>query len=361
MQVTVLDGTERDAWARAMADAGATDIYFLLDYHELYDFDAARCLAYVARDGGQTLFYPFRLRTIGRIGSSPVPSHLKDIETVYGYSGPIATTASPEFLANAWRGFDTWCRDNGVVAEFVRFHPLLRTERFAAPQLEVISDRHTVTVNLEGDADTLWQSYSPAHRNKVRKALKLGLVCEEADLDHDLPAFMRLYGATMERRQVSAFYHFPWSYYDRMRRTLRANCKLFTVQHAGSMVAGGIFLFVGDTVHYHLSGSRADAQRLAPNNLMLHHVALWAQRQGFRRMHLGGGRSSAPDDALLVFKKGISRLLSVYHIGRRVHDRAQYERLCALWRREHGAPTSASYFPAYRAGAAQLPVREHAA
>jgi hypothetical protein len=361
MQWTIIGLEHHNLWRAAMADVAVADVYYLPEYHDLYDFAGGRSLAYVASCAGEVLFYPFRLRPIGCVGSSRVSPQLHDIETVYGYTGPVATTDSDEFLAEAWQGFDAWCRENGVVAEFVRFHPLLRTARFAAPQTEVRFDRETATVKLEGDPDTLWQSYSPAHRNKVRKAMRFGLRCEEADLDRDLNAFVMLYEATMERRDASTFYHFPWAYYEQMRQTLGTSCKLFMVKHAGSIVAAALFLLAGDKVHYHLSGSRADAQRFAPNNLQLHHVALWAQRQGFRLLHLGGGRSSAPDDPLLVFKKGISRHTTPHHLGHRVHDPAQYDALCTLWLREHGAATLPSYFPAYRAGGDQRLRRDHAA
>lgn len=361
MQCTVVGAAERALWRAAMARAGAADVYYLPEYHELYSFRDGRCLAYVATGGGETLFYPFVLRPIERIGSIRVSPQLNDLESAYGYSGPIATTESQDFLAEAWGGFEAWCPANRVVAEFIRFHPLLRTERFAARQTEIRFNRETVTVRLDGDEEQLWRSYSPAHRNKIRKAMKLGLICEEADLAEDLDDFVRVYEATMRRRDASAFYHFPSSYYHMMRRTLETSSKLFMVKHDGRTVAGGILLLAGDTAHYHLSGSRADAQRLAPNNLLLHEVAVWAQRQGFKRLHLGGGRSSAPDDPLFVFKKGISRQTTPHYLGRRVHDQAEYDNLCELWMREYGGSTSPSYFPPYRAPPDECPSRCHAA
>jgi hypothetical protein len=252
MQFTVAGADDHASWTSAISDSGADDVYFLREYHQLYSFTGGRCFAYIARCGGETLFYPFILRSVGSIGSIQVSPRLNDIETVYGYSGPVATTSSPEFLGEAWRGFDPWCSENGVVAEFIRFHPLLRTERFAAPQAEISLDRETVAVRLDGDEEKLWQSYSSTQRNRVRKAVSLGLTCREGDLAEQLSAFVDLYEATMQRCGAPSFYYFPQKYYDLIRRTLAANTKLFLVEHRGKIIAGGIFFVAGNTVHYHL-------------------------------------------------------------------------------------------------------------
>ena len=98
-----------------------------------------------------------------------------DIESVYGYSGPIASSAEPSFLFRAWRWFDDWCRDQHIVSEFIRFHPLLETRRFAHPSMTVDADRHTVLVPLDGSEDTLMRQAAPEHRNRLKKARSAGL------------------------------------------------------------------------------------------------------------------------------------------------------------------------------------------
>jgi CelD/BcsL family acetyltransferase involved in cellulose biosynthesis len=361
MQFAVVGAENRALWTAAMSASGANDVYYLLEYHQLYSFSGGQCLAYVARCRRDTLFYPFILRPVGQVGSIPVSPQLCDIETVYGYTGPIATTHCSEFLGDAWRGFSAWCLENGIVTEFIRFHPLLRTERFAAAQAEISLDRETVTVQLDGDEEMLWESYPSTQRNRVRKAINLGLSCQEGDLDEQLGEFVRIYEATMQRSNAASFYYFPQTYYDLIKRTLSANTKLFLVEYQGRVVAGGIFFVAGNTVHYHLGGSCADAQRFAPNDLLFHHVAVWAQRRGFKVLHLGGGRSNAPDDLLLRFKKKFSREAMPFYLGKRIHEQEKYDYLCELWMSQYGASTLPSYFPPYRALTHQHLPREHAA
>lgn len=348
MRSAIVRATDRDQWLAWMQSAGAADLYYLPQYHRLHEHLDVQCLAYAASVGGESLFHPFLLRPIARIGSVDAPPGLHDIETVYGYSGPVATTDAADFLAEAWQGFEGWGREQNVVCEFIRFSPLLRSERFAAPQTEVSLDRETVEIRLAGGEEALWQGYESAQRNRVRKAMRRGLACHETSLDEGLATFRDLYESTMQRAGASDFYFFPDSYYRDLRRTLSDDTKLFVVRYGRDPIAAGLFFAYGRTLHYHLGASREDALPLAPNNLMFHQVALWGQQHGFERLHLGGGRSNAPDDALLRFKKRFSRHVLTFHVGRRIWQAERYAMLCELWQEQAGRPAPSGYFRPYR-------------
>ncbi|MEM7024700.1 MAG: GNAT family N-acetyltransferase [Pseudomonadota bacterium] len=344
----ILEATDRETWCAAMHRAGADDVYFLPQYHLLYRYLDVRCLAYTASVGGEHLFHPFLLRSIGRVGKVEVAPELCDLETVYGYSGPVATSSAPDFLAEAWKGFAGWCAEHRVVCEFLRFSPFFASERYAAPGTEVRLDRETVEIRLEGGEEQLWASYESTQRNRVRKAIKRGLSCEETPLGDGLATFCDLYEGTMQRAGATDFYYFPPRYYEELQRTLAEHTRLFIVHHEDRAIAAGLFFVYGRVLHYHLGASREDALSLAPNNMMFHQVARWGQERGFERLHLGGGRSSAPDDALLRFKKRFSKTTLPFHLGQRVQDPERYAELCEIWREQAGGPAPLGYFRPYR-------------
>lgn len=348
MRSTIVRASDRDQWLAWMQSAGADDVYYLPEYHRLYEFQGVQCLAYAVSAGGECLFYPFLLRPVARIGALDAPPGLNDIETVYGYSGPVATTTSPDFLAEAWQGFEGWCSEQNVVCEFIRFSPLLCRERFASPQTEVSLNRETVEIRLEGGKEALWQGYESAQRNRVRKAMRRGLACHDASLYEGLTTFRDLYESTMQRARATDFYFFPDGYYRDLRRTLSDRTKLFVVTDGHDPIAAGLFFTYGRTLHYHLGASREDALPLAPNNLLFHQVSLWGQQHGFERLHLGGGRSNAADDALLRFKKRFSPHVLSFHIGRRIQHPERYAMLCDLWQEQAGGPAPPGYFRPYR-------------
>jgi hypothetical protein len=49
-------------------------------------------------------------------------------------------------------------------------------------------------------------------------------------------------------------------------------------------------------------------------------------------LHLGGGRTPAPDDGLFGFKARFSPERRALYLGARVFDQDAYDRLCGLWR-----------------------------
>ena len=53
-----------------------------------------------------------------------------DIQSPYGYGGPIATTSSPDFWIEAKLEFNKWAKGNRVVVEFLRFHPIINNDCF---------------------------------------------------------------------------------------------------------------------------------------------------------------------------------------------------------------------------------------
>ena len=325
------------------------DIYFLPQYHracELNGNGAAR--VFVAEEGEHAFCYSFIVRPIEKVGAEPVRGSWFDLETVYGYSGPLSTTSDGVFLAAAWAAFDVWCGENRIVAEFIRFNPLLENHRYADASRNVTLDRETVVVSLSGSEDDLWTNYPSVHRNMVRKALKKGLVCEEVPLSEGLSEFRRLYAETMDRVGARSYYYFSDAYFTYLCTDLSEQVKLFMVRDQDRAVAATLFLLHGDRIHYHLSGSQVKSRGSQPNNLLLHAVALWGQKQGFRWLHLGGGRGPEQDDDLFRFKASLSRLRLAFYVGKRVHNPGVYETLCSQWMRQKGLSQPPPYFLLYR-------------
>lgn len=346
---TVISAAESDSWRRQLDRLPRYDVYHEAGYHRAYEADgASRAYAYVAEVGGEILFHPIMLRPIETVCGQPAPSGLCDAETVYGYSGPLATSQDPVFLFEAWQGYRDWCREQGLVCEFQRFNPLLENHVLAAPGSAVWHDRSTVVINLSLGEDQLWSGYTGPQRNRVRKAQKSRLQCDERDFRNGLPEFMRLYELTMDNLNADDFYKFPRKYYERLLEALGANLKLFTVTLGDESIAAGLFMVHGDRIHYHLGCSSPEYRDLAPNNLLFHEVARWAIAQGLKTFHLGGGRTPSPDDTLLRFKKQLSPKQLNQFFGKHVHDRGAYEDLRAIWRTRHGSTAPKNYLQFYR-------------
>lgn len=352
MKWRTLDTSESEAWHQLLRQQPARDVYFQPEYHRAHELSGdGTAKVFVAEDQGRALFYPFMLRPINSVAGLPIAESWFDIESVYGYSGPLSNTSDSGFLSAAWECFESCCRENFVVAEFVRFHPMMDNFLFADSSYMVSMDRETVVVNLNRTQEDLWQSYSPSHRNKIRKAQKNGLQCEEWPLPRGIDHFKKLYRETMNRVGAFGYYYFSDTYFDALMELLGQRLRLFVVLSSGTVVAASLFLLSDESIHYHLTGSSRELMHLAPVPLLLHTVALWGNQRGYRALHLGGGATPDPRDSLFTFKASISKLRRTYYTGKRIRNPEVYEKLCSLWMRRAHVSTKPNYFLLYRLNA----------
>ena len=251
-----------------------------------------------------------------------------DVVTPYGYGGPVGT--------GFWDAYDEWCRGNGIVTTFVRFHPLYANQDTAPPYMDVERLAGTVAWRLEGD--DLFAGMHRHHRRLVRKAEAAGVQATIKPAPESLDGFARLYELTMERRGATGFYYFPPEYWQALERGLRDRIVLF---EAGADAALLCFA-TPPWLHYHLGATSEEGRKLGASNSLFLEAARWAAGQGFTHFHLGGGLGGG-SDSLFEFKRrfdpgGVLEMA----IGKAVHDEAAYRALSG------GEGGTEGFFPAYR-------------
>jgi hypothetical protein len=287
--------------------------------------------AFVFQDAGEIFYHPFHI--------ADVPgTQWRDVQSAHGYGGPAASTMDEEFLDRAWEAYCAWCRERRVLVEFIRFHPLLENWRYYRG--EVFENRSTVWVDL-GVADLL-ASYQRRCRQQVRRAYAEGLRVTWEGGDAFLDVFLPLYETMLESKGADEFYRFPPSYH---RAMVALKSALGGVCWRGNQaVAAGLFLQGAEILEYHLGASSPLGRECGATTLLLHEAALVGQQAGCRRLHLGGGTDTRPDNALLFFKSGLSTRRASFRVGRFLHDAAGYHSLQSGWRARFGGDTKRVLF-----------------
>jgi hypothetical protein len=251
-----------------------------------------------------------------------------DVITPYGYGGPAGRDVR-EF----WRTYDGWCRANGVVTTFVRFHPLYANAREAPIHVEPLAP--TIAWRLE--QDDLFAPMHLNHRRAVRKAQKAGVTVTAGEGVGD---FVPLYEETMRRAGAAAFYFFGAAYWGALER---AGVVRFDAQLDGDVVASALCLASPPWLHYHLGASSDEGRRIGAMHLLFLEAATWARARGYERFHLGGGVGGR-EDSLHEFKRRFDpEGLVDAAVGKAVHDEDAYARLTG------GETGFDGFFPAYRA------------
>lgn len=303
------------------------DVYFTFDWHDLFAGDIGaepRAFLFEGTRGTRVL-YPFLLRKIpARLAESP----LFACESAYGYGGPLAEAPDPADLVEADDAFCAWARANGIVAEFVRFHPLLDTHRWFQRDMLIEENRPTVAVPLDAPYEQLFLRFSPAKRRSIRKADKAGVIVSRGE---DFDGFWRLYEATMDRLSAADFYHFRGEHRRRLERLVRSSGFLLEARFSGRLIGAALFLSSAGFLHYHLGGSDAAFLDVAPNDRLMAEAIRLGLETGARALHLGGGATTCATDTLLRFKTGFSRTMTLFRTGKRIHQPAQHDQLRKRW------------------------------
>ncbi len=317
-----------DHWEDRLSDLSLRqkDIYFSEAYCGLYGCAERKARAFVYEKGGSRYILPFMA------GEIPMSGGLADFETPYGYGGPVTNDDDPAFLRSAGEKLVEDCRREGIVAGFIRFHPVLDNARLAVGALTVFPDRETVAMDVSVSEERLWtEQIHSKNRNMIKKARNAGLEFFMDETFAYMAEFRQLYDQTMRRLGADSFYHFADTYFDRLAAALAGRAFIGGISHGRQIVAAAIFLHEGPWGHYHLSGSDYEWARRGANNLLLYESAVTLGKKGVQVFHLGGGTDQSPHNSLLAFKKRFSPNRCSFSIGRGIFLDEEYRRLCAKW------------------------------
>lgn len=265
-----------------------------------------------------------------------------DFSTPYGYGGWLIEGDGD--TNTLFSSYESWCFENGIISEFVRFHPVLDNRCFSESAYDVIPLGETVAMDLSSP-DTIWENISSKNRNVIRKAEKSGVKIYSGRSDELYAHFREIYNVTMDHDNADKYYYFDSDFYNSICYDLPENAQLFYAVKDGEMIAASIIIAANGRLNYHLSGSKIEYRNLAPSNLLLYKAALWGAANGCKTFHLGGGVGSG-EDSLFKFKRAFYRgELKRFSIGKKIFDADKYNYLVEL---RGGAPES-GFFPKYRA------------
>jgi len=310
-------------WDECLSSFYDHDTYFTSQYHALSKFDGSgEAFAYIAEYQSHKLFFPF---LVTKSTFAPNQQVVTDLQSCYGYGGPLSTTCDTTILSQLWDPFFSWCKEMQILAAFVRCHPLSNTQNYLPAQANKIFNRETVFIDLQLTKECLWNSYPSAQRAKITKAKSQGLKVRLGQEEEIVSIFKPMYEDTMKNLNANGRYFFSDEYFNFLATKMAKKVKLFLVDFEGKSIAGAIFLQGNRFFHYHLGASKKDEQYRRPNNLLFHEAANYALDIGLEKLHLGGGRTTSQDDALLRFKSSFSKLRSPFYIATILFDDEKYQ------------------------------------
>lgn len=350
--LSVISIDESNKWNEIVRSFGNYDVYYLYEYTKAFKIHG---------DGEPILFYyegkdTRAMNVVMRrdVGSDKnflekIPKGIYfDLITPYGYGGVlIEGDKSVNNIKLLNSEYSDYCKNNGIISEFVRFHPLLENYKNLDEIYDVSTLGKTVSIALES-TEQIWNDLISKNRNMIRKAIKSGVEIYCGLNSEIFDEFIRLYNATMDKDNAKDYYYFKKDFYDSILRDLKDNALIFYAVFEKKIISMSIILFANQHVHYHLSASEREYLHLAPTNLLLYEVACWGCENGFKTFHLGGGLGSN-EDSLYKFKKAFNRNSdNTFAIGRKIFDYEKYNNLIEIRKRDYNFKDNKLFFPIYR-------------
>lgn len=272
-----------------------------------------------------------------------------DSITPYGYGGfLIEGDTSEKNIRDLWKAYTNKMKEENIVDNFVRYHPILANAELMQSVSNVIDLGKTVAFDLTSP-EVIWDNIISKNRNMIRKAEKNGIVIKHGQGLELFDEFIKIYNATMDKDNAEEYYYFKHEFYESIHDDLKNNYEMFWAEYEGKIIAMSIMLFANKQMHYHLSGSIMEYRNLAPSNLLLYKAAIWGCEQGFKTFHLGGGVGSGEDN-LYKFKAAFNRKSDYqFSIAKMIFDQEKYDALVEeRVARDPGFDRESGFFPLYR-------------
>ncbi len=323
---------QADCWNQYVKSFSNWDVYYLCEYAislMLHGDGVPLLICY--EDAASRMCYVVMKRDISddvRFVENIEKGKYFDLETPYGYGGPLVDGAFPVHSQQAFLDeLLEYCASEHIVSQFIRFHPLLHNhEEFSM----VIENRylHDTIFMDTSSADLIFSNMDGKNRNMIRKAYAAGIQVTKSPLS-DYKAFLGMYCETMRQHDADDYYYFQEEYFVFIKDALEENAAIFYAMLDDKPVAGAVFLFNEETMHYHLASVVQKYRHLAVGNLLVYEAAIWAAQNGVGRLHLGGGLKE--NDSLFGFKKQFNRYGRLpFYIGKIVFCSQTYDWLLRL-------------------------------
>jgi hypothetical protein len=298
----------------------------------------------VIEEDGHALRHAFSPSAIGTTG-------LLDIEPLLGYAGPLSTPGAPaDFLIAALDRYSALCREHGIVAELVRFNPLLQNHRpleGLTADLVLLPSKPVAYLRVRHPESDQMSSYPPATRNMVRAGYRSSNVSTLEKAPQAWTQLRLFYERTLDNTGAQPQWRLPLDLWERLQRHQRF--VLFGAVQQERLVSGAVALRQGDTWYYFLAaGDRDPDARRGVANAVVHEIAKAAALDGASRIALGGGRTAAADDSLFRFKSSFGGDVLPFTAGLFTHDRRELTSLIQAAERSDPSVSASPLFLRYR-------------
>tara|TARA_Y100001968_G_C19347354_1_gene712803 strand:- start:136 stop:1170 length:1035 start_codon:yes stop_codon:yes gene_type:complete len=249
---------------------------------------------------------------------------LFDLVSPYGYPGILSTDMDNIKFQKYLKEFNEEAWDSDYLSTFIRMNPLSNVPVAGTSKFhKEINHGEIVYLDLSNSYSKLYTNYGTDHKRDISSLNKSGFKVKEAGWNY-FEAFKNIYYETMKRHNAADEYYFTSNY---MRKLFNSfDLKLLFVEYQNTLIATSIFIFYGNYIYYHLSGTKTEFHSKSPLKLLIDHIIKTNSKSNYFLI-LGGGLGGV-SDKLFTFKQRFSYNTLPFTTIRFIHDLVTYKNHC---------------------------------
>jgi len=333
MNYKILTLSETIEWNKLLnrLPLSAQDIYYTPEYYSLYqNLGDGKAMCFVFEKDNDIALYPFLLNSVNILGYK-LDDEYYDIQGAYGYNGVVSSSYSQSFINDFYQAFESFCKKKNVVAEFVRFHPILDNHKFSQNYYDLIFDRNTVFIDTQLPENEIFSKFQTTTRKQIKRCTNRHNI-EVAQKTHDISSlddFLNIYWETMKRVKSINYLFFNREYFKDL--LLNNDTIQYIAMFEEKPIASITALFGKHIMHGHLGGALTEYLSLSAYSLLYWEMIKTAKQRGLKLVHVGGGATNLNNDKLLEFKKNFSTQLTKFYIGKKIYNNDVYKTVQEQW------------------------------
>ena len=326
---------DREEWLNiiSLLPEDYQDIYYHPDYVSLNCLNKnSKGFLYLNMENSKIWINPFIKTKIPDLLKNNTNTFF-DLQTAYGYGGPISNTKDIKFIQNSNLKFFEWVKSNNIVCEFVRFHPLINSTDFTDNNIKKLENRITCSLNINL-VDSDMSPFKSKVKNMIRKATQYtNATISKEKSDYDM--FVKLYINLMIEKKAEKETFFSIDYFEKLYELIKSNGFMSVIKNKKKQIlAIGVFLNGKKSSHYHLAAS-IKSNYAGLSNYLIYNAAVYAKKMNLDVLHLGGGNMNLKEDMLFKFKKSMSSDEHKFFIGQRVNQKDIYKKIKSAWKKKY--------------------------
>jgi len=329
----IFDLTKSELWKAYFKrlPVSQQDVYYTPEYYSLYEhYGDGKAECFVFEKGDDVALYPYLINSVNELGYD-LDKEYFDIQGAYGYNGVVSSSYSAEFIGSFYESFNSFARSRNIIAEYTRFHPLLKNTEFSADHFQVIPDRKTVYLDLSAGYEEIFKKFQTTTRKQIKRCeSRFGIETEIIeDGTADVEVFYSIYKEAMDRVNSIDYLYFTREYFDELIKNVKS--VVLFAKLDGKPIASIIALYDDCYLHGHLGGALTEYLNTSSYSLLYSEMIKYGISKGCRFFNPGGGTTNSPEDKLLQFKLNFSHSMADFCIGKKVHNQTIYDSVVQQW------------------------------